>query len=157
MPVRLFNTLSINLYSHLLLGLSSYVGSARGKQDSTGAVLAHIKDLTVSHAHEQGGIGASVYTTDKQVFHTDLGDLIALMAIQTAAKGGVSRISSAGKVYNDIAATRPDLIHTLAEPWPIDRCVSCVCLPEVTLIQTALVDLPDIRRAHSSITKTDIL
>lgn len=101
-------------------GLSSHVGSARGKQDSTGAVLAHIKDLTVSHAHEKGGIGNSAYTTDKQVFHTDVGDLIALLAIQSAAEGGVSRISSGGMVYNDIAATRPDLIHTLAEPWPLD-------------------------------------
>ncbi|KAK0474936.1 hypothetical protein IW261DRAFT_535872 [Armillaria novae-zelandiae] len=104
----------------LLSGLSAHVGSARGKQDSTGAVLAHIKDLTVSHAHEEGGIGNSAYTTDKQVFHTDVGDLIALLAIQSAAEGGVSRISSGGKVYNDIAATRPDLIHTLAEPWPLD-------------------------------------
>ncbi|KAK0458498.1 uncharacterized protein EV420DRAFT_359644 [Desarmillaria tabescens] len=101
-------------------GISSHVGSARGKQDSTGSVLAHIKDLTVSHAHEQGGIGNSAYTTDKQVFHTDVGDLIALLAIQSAAEGGVSRISSAGKVYNDIAATRPDIIRTLAEPWPLD-------------------------------------
>lgn len=106
-----------------LSGLSSHVGSARGKQDSTGAVLAHIKDLTVSHAHEQGGIGNSAYTTDKQVFHTDVGDLIALLAVQSAAEGGVSRISSGGRVYNDIAATRPDLIRTLAEPWPLDRCV----------------------------------
>ncbi|KAK0210263.1 hypothetical protein DFS33DRAFT_1250563 [Desarmillaria ectypa] len=104
-------------------GLSSHVGSARGKQDSTGAVLAHIKDLTVSHAHEQGGIGNSAYTTDKQVFHTDVGDLIALLAIQSAAEGGVSRISSSGRAYNDIAATRPDIIRTLAEPWPLDRCV----------------------------------
>jgi hypothetical protein len=28
-------------------------------------VLAHIKDLRVSHAHEKGGIGNSAYTTDK--------------------------------------------------------------------------------------------
>lgn len=102
-------------------GISSHVGSARGKQDGTGAVISHIKDLTVSHANEKGGIGNSAYTTDKQVFHTDVGDLIALMALQTAAEGGVSRISSGARVYNDIAATRPDLIATLAEPWPLDR------------------------------------
>jgi len=118
-----FSILGLNLDSYLLLGLSSHVGPNRGKQDSTGAVLAHIKDLTVSHAHEQGGIGNSAYTRDKQVFHTDVGDLIALLAIQTASQGGVSRISSAGRVYNDIAATRPDLIHTLAGLWPLDRCV----------------------------------
>ncbi|KAF9484930.1 Clavaminate synthase-like protein [Pholiota conissans] len=118
-------TLPINKYSKaeiamIYAGISSHVGSARGKQDGTGAVLAHIKDLTISHAHEKGGIGNSAYTTDKQVFHTDVGDLIALMALEVAEEGGVSRISSGARVYNELAATRPDLIHTLSEPWPLD-------------------------------------
>ncbi|KAJ7700250.1 hypothetical protein B0H14DRAFT_2417325 [Mycena olivaceomarginata] len=103
-------------------GLSSHVGSGRGKQDGTGAVLAHIKDLRVSHAHEKGGIGNAAYTTDKQVFHTDIGDLIALLGIQTSAHGGVSRLSSSGRVYNEIAKTRPDLITVLKDNWPLDRC-----------------------------------
>ncbi|KAJ3815406.1 hypothetical protein EV368DRAFT_30549 [Lentinula lateritia] len=101
-------------------GISSHVGSARGKQDGTGAVLAHIKDLTLSHANEKGGIGNAAYTTDKQVFHTDVGDLIALIALATAAEGGVSRISSSGRVYNELAATRPDLVKILSEPWILD-------------------------------------
>lgn len=42
------------------------------------------------------------------------------MAIATSAEGGVSRISSAGRVYNELAATRPDLIQTLSEPWVLD-------------------------------------
>ena len=83
-------------------------------------MLAHIKDLTVSHAHEKGGIGNSAYTTDKQVFHTDVGDLIALMALEVAEEGGTSRLSSGGRVYNELAATRPDLIQTLSEPWVLD-------------------------------------
>jgi len=98
-----------------LPGISAHVGSARGKQDGTGAVLAHIKDLTISHAHEKGGTG---HTADKQVFHTDVGDLIALMALEIAQEGGTSRISSGARVYNELAATRPDLIHTLSESWP---------------------------------------
>lgn len=97
------------------------MGNARGRQDGTGAVLAHIKDLRVSHAHEKGGIGNSAYTTDKQVFHTDVGDLIALLALQSAAEGGVSRLSSCGRLYNEIAATRPDLIRIMSEPWTMDR------------------------------------
>ena len=109
-----------------LSGVSSYVGSARGGQDATGAVLAHIKDLTVSHAHEKGGIGNSAYTTDKQVFHTDVGDLIALFALDNGAEGGTSRICSGPRVYNELAATRPDLIHILADEWPLDRSVLLV-------------------------------
>ncbi|KAJ7043024.1 hypothetical protein C8F04DRAFT_1286894 [Mycena alexandri] len=102
-------------------GLSAHVGSERGRQDGTNAVLSHIKDLRVSHAHEKGGIGNAAYTTDKQVFHTDIGDLIALLGIQTSAYGGVSRLSSGGRVYNEIAKTRPDLITVLKDPWPLDR------------------------------------
>ena len=81
-------------------------------------VLAHIKDLT---AHvDATNIGAPAYTADKQVFHTDAGDVIALFALGEAAEGGQSYLSSSWKVYNELAATRPDLIRTLAEPWAAD-------------------------------------
>lgn len=42
------------------------------------------------------------------------------MALATAEEGGTSRISSGARVYNELAATRPDLIHTLSELWPLD-------------------------------------
>ncbi|KAJ7778639.1 hypothetical protein DFH07DRAFT_901329 [Mycena maculata] len=99
-------------------GISAHVGSGRGRQDGTNAVLAHIKDLRVTH---KGATGNSAYTTDKQVFHTDIGDLIALLGIQTSAHGGVSRLSSSGRVYNEIAKTRPDLIEVLQDNWQLDR------------------------------------
>ncbi|KAG6914934.1 hypothetical protein DXG01_014370 [Tephrocybe rancida] len=98
-------------------GVSSYVGNLRAVQQ-TPAVLAHIKDLTRTEFAKS--IGGPAYTTDKQVFHTDIGDIIALFALETAAEGGVSRISSTWKAYNELAATRPDLIKTLSEPWPHD-------------------------------------
>lgn len=99
-------------------GVSSWVGTLRGVQDPNGAVLAHIKDLSQT-AHEKT-IGAPAYTTDKQVFHTDAGDIIALFALQVAAEGGISRISSSWRVYNELAEKRPDLIKTLSEPWIAD-------------------------------------
>ncbi|TFK34849.1 hypothetical protein BDQ12DRAFT_669048 [Crucibulum laeve] len=118
-------TIPIEKYSReelaiLYAGISSHVGSGRGRQDVTGAVISHIKDLSVSHAHVKGHTGNTAYTTDKQVFHTDIGDLIALIALETAAEGGTSKLSSAGRVYNELAATRPDLINTLTELWPFD-------------------------------------
>ena len=73
------------------------------------------------HLRIHRGIGNSAYTTDKQVFHTDVGDLIALFALDNGAEGGTSRISSGPRVYNELAATRPDLIHILADEWPLDR------------------------------------
>ncbi|TFK22444.1 Clavaminate synthase-like protein [Coprinopsis marcescibilis] len=99
-------------------GVSSWVGNLRGVQDENASVLAHIKDL--SSIHPAKTIGAPAYTTEKQVFHTDAGDIIALFALETAAEGGLSRISSSWRVYNDIAQNRPDLIGTLAEQWSVD-------------------------------------
>ncbi|KAG5642246.1 hypothetical protein DXG03_003349 [Asterophora parasitica] len=98
-------------------GVSSYVGNLRAVQDAPAAV-AHIKDLTQTAPAQT--IGAPGYTTDKQVFHTDTGDIIALFTLETAAEGGTSRISSTWKAYNELAETRPDLIKTLSEPWPLD-------------------------------------
>ncbi|KAG6823572.1 hypothetical protein H0H93_003401, partial [Arthromyces matolae] len=66
-------------------------------------------------------IGGPQVTTDKQVFHTDAGDIIALFALETAAQGGISRISSTWNAYNELAATRPDLVKVLSEPWPYDK------------------------------------
>lgn len=108
-------------------GVASHVAPTRGRQDHqwqgkpADVVLAHIKDLSKKiDAHK---IGAPAYTTEKQVFHTDSGDVIALFALGEAAEGGQSYLSSSWHVYNVLAETRPDLIRTLAEPWASDELV----------------------------------
>ena len=102
-------------------GISSHIGPIRGRQDHqwegkpADVVLAHIKDL--SKKVDASKIGAPAYTTEKQVFHTDSGDLIALFALGEAAEGGQSFLSSSWQVYNLLAEARPDLVRTLATPW----------------------------------------
>jgi hypothetical protein len=107
-------------------GVSSHVGPIRGRQDrkvgdggqQLDVVVNHIKDLsTTSHKDR---IGAPAYTTDKQVFHTDAGDIISLICLSEAADGGQSKLASSWRVYNELAETRPDLIRTLSEEWPFD-------------------------------------
>ena len=102
-------------------GISSYVGGQRGLQNTGGGVLVHIKDLTRTPL--AGSIGSPAYTSVPQVFHTDKGDIVSLMALDVAAEGGTSRISSSWRVYNELAETRPDLIKTLSEPWPFEAYV----------------------------------
>ncbi|KIH93273.1 taurine catabolism dioxygenase TauD [Sporothrix brasiliensis 5110] len=108
----------------LFAGISAHVAPVRGRQDSqfdgkpADVVLAHIKDLTATV--DAASIGAPAYTTEKQVFHTDAGDVIALFALQESDHGGESYLSSSYRVYNELAKTRPDLIKTLAEPWAFD-------------------------------------
>ncbi|KAK0643966.1 hypothetical protein B0T16DRAFT_332896 [Cercophora newfieldiana] len=105
-------------------GVSAHVAPIRGRQDHqyngqpADVVLAHIKDLT--SRVDASNIGAPAYTSERQVFHTDAGDVIALFALGEAAHGGQSYLSSSWKVYNELAATRPDLIRTLSEPWAAD-------------------------------------
>ncbi|KII91313.1 hypothetical protein PLICRDRAFT_38052 [Plicaturopsis crispa FD-325 SS-3] len=99
-------------------GIASHVGNLRGQQDQTAGVVVHISDLTKTNTDKRIPIPA--YTTDKQVFHTDLGDFISLYALDIAAEGGTSRISSAWRVYNELAEKRPDLIKTLSEDWALD-------------------------------------
>ncbi|RAH74122.1 TauD/TfdA family dioxygenase [Aspergillus aculeatinus CBS 121060] len=109
----------------IYVGLSAHVAPIRGRQDSSydgtpaGVMLNHIKDLSTQE-QSKGRIGAPAYTTDKQVFHTDAGDIISLFALNTAAAGGQSKLASSWRVYNELAETRPDLIRTLAENWTLD-------------------------------------
>lgn len=105
-------------------GVSSHVAPKRGRQDSkfegrpADVVLGHIKDLSVTA--NKGSIGSPAYTADKQVFHTDSGNIVSLFALETAAEGGASKLASTWKVYNEIARSRPDLIHTLSQNWDVE-------------------------------------
>ncbi|KAH0847179.1 hypothetical protein AYO21_02566 [Fonsecaea monophora] len=109
----------------LYAGLSSHIAPLRARQDShyNGApadvVLGHIKDLSASK--ERASIGAPAYTADKQVFHTDTGDIVSLFCLSPAAEGGKSRLASTWRVYNELAANRPDLIETLSQDWVADN------------------------------------
>lgn len=106
-------------------GISSHIAPIRGRQDHqfdgqpADVLLAHIKDLSATVDAKK--IGAPAYTTDKQVFHTDVGDVIALHCLEESAEGGQSKLSSSWTVYNELAKTRPDLIKTLAEPWASEK------------------------------------
>lgn len=105
-------------------GVSSHIGSIRGRQqdtrlqNGTSPVISHIKDI--SNTVDKGKIGAPSNTSDKQVFHTDAGDIISLLCLSPAAEGGESYLSSSWNVYNILAKERPDLIHTLSQDWPVD-------------------------------------
>ncbi|KAJ5166932.1 uncharacterized protein N7482_005713 [Penicillium canariense] len=105
-------------------GVSSYIGRIRGRQqdtrlqNGTSPMISHIKDITSTVDREK--IGAPSNTADKQVFHTDAGDIISLLCLSPAAEGGESYISSSWNVYNILAKERPDLIHTLSQDWPVD-------------------------------------
>ncbi|KAL4916767.1 hypothetical protein BDW62DRAFT_211736 [Aspergillus aurantiobrunneus] len=114
-------------------GITSHIAPVRGRQDSSwqgkpaDVVLAHITDL--SRKVDTKTIKAPAYTTEKQVFHTDAGDVVTLFALEEAAEGGQSYLSSSWQVYNELARTRPDLVHTLAEQWVTEQGKEVVSRP----------------------------
>jgi hypothetical protein len=121
----------------IFTGLSSHIGSIRGRQDAyldgkrADVVIGHIKDVRSELGNDKNKsqikIGTPAYTADKQVFHTDSGDVVSLFALSTAAEGGASRLASTWRVYNELAATRPDLIHTLSGDWEAELYVIQNC------------------------------
>jgi len=109
----------------IFTGLSSYIGSIRGRQQvetvddvTTSTMLNHIKDFTDTSPEDAAH--APAYTRIGQPFHTDAGDIVALFSLDKSASGGESKLASTWRVYNELARTRPDIIHTLANDWVFD-------------------------------------
>lgn len=56
-----------------------------------------------------------------QPFHNDTCDVLCMYAMDRSRTGGRSMLASTAYVYNEIAQSRPDLIHILSEnAWPFD-------------------------------------
>ncbi|KAK7211676.1 hypothetical protein V2G26_018854 [Clonostachys chloroleuca] len=98
----------------LYLGVTCYVAGVRGKQDQRGSMIMHVLSRDDEDAVHNKLI--------EKPYHTDTScDCLCLLTKACAASGGRSLISSAWNVYNILAATRPDLIHTMMQAnWPFD-------------------------------------
>ncbi|KAI9805763.1 MAG: hypothetical protein M1833_005256 [Piccolia ochrophora] len=104
----------------LYIGVSSYIGEVRGRQDEHGNMLIHLTDMgsIVAPDNER----QAPYSNVSQPFHTDTGHVVALYALGQAYVGGESKLASSSKIYNDIVKMRPDLVGVLAESsWTFDR------------------------------------
>jgi hypothetical protein len=94
------------------MGIGSYLGE-RMAQNKYGHVLGHVKDL----GEDYGGSGRSYNTRAEIRFHSDASDYVGLLCLQTAKKGGQSRVASSVTVYNRLLATRPDLVEVLCQDF----------------------------------------
>ena len=105
-------------------GISSHIGTDRGRQDSNlngqpaDVVLTHIIDLTDTSSKDN--VGGPENTAERQVYHTDSGNIVSLLSLEEAVEGGESQLASSWRIYNELAETRPDLVRTLAEDWVVD-------------------------------------
>lgn len=101
------------------LGLGSYFGHVVS-QNSRGHLLGHVQDLGEDSAQTDK---VRIYRTNaRQFFHTDDSDVVGLLCLHRAAKGGESDIVSSHHIYNVLRRERPDVLKTLIDvDWYVDR------------------------------------
>ncbi|MFZ0548930.1 MAG: TauD/TfdA family dioxygenase, partial [Candidatus Promineifilaceae bacterium] len=90
----------------IFYGLGNHLGHARS-QNAKGHVLGHVTDLGVDSKDPNVRI---YQTKERQSFHTDSCDVVGLLCLQPARKGGLSLLVSADTLYNEIHQRRPDLL-----------------------------------------------
>jgi hypothetical protein len=99
------------------LGVGAWLGAAR-PQNAAGHILGHVKDL----GRSSDDPNARLYQThERQTYHTDSCDVVALMCLQPAKAGGRSSLVSSVALHNEMRRLRPDLALTLFERIETDR------------------------------------
>ena len=104
--------------ARLYFGIGRYMGTLRS-QNAKGHLLGHVCDIGHDHHHNayQRGYAAA----GPLGFHTDSVDIVALMCLAPAKKGGDSKVVSSVTVHNEMWKRRPDLAPLLFAPVYRDR------------------------------------
>ncbi len=98
-------------------GLGCHLGSARS-QNGKGHVLGHVQDLGLDGRDPN----VRIYQThERQTYHTDSCDIVALLCLKTAQSGGLSALVSSTTIFNEMRRQRPDLLELLFQPLATDR------------------------------------
>jgi hypothetical protein len=98
-------------------GIGAHLGEAVS-QNARGHALGHVYNLgfdptlPTARGYQSG---------NKLNFHTDPTDLVGLLCLRKAKSGGTSSIVSAGAVFNQMLAQRPDLVQVLTQTIYRDR------------------------------------
>lgn len=101
----------------IFFGLGTHLGHARS-QNAQGHVLGHVMNLGLDSSDPNVRI---YQTRERQSFHTDSCDVVGLLCLQPAKKGGLSLLVSADTVFNEMHRRRPDLLELLLQPIATDR------------------------------------
>jgi alpha-ketoglutarate-dependent taurine dioxygenase len=97
--------------------LGGLIGRPRS-QNAAGHLLGHVKDV----GGDLADTSTRIYqTNERQSFHTDSTDAVALLCLRTARSGGLSQLASAETVYRIVRERRPDLANWLFETIATDR------------------------------------
>ena len=99
------------------LGLGSHFGNLR-PQNAKGHLLGHVTDLGL----KSDDPNVRIYQThERQTYHTDSADIVALLCLRGAKSGGLSSLVSSVTIYNEMRRRRPELAEALLAPIETDR------------------------------------
>ncbi len=98
-------------------GIGAHLGRARS-QNAQGHILGHVRDTGADAVDPKTRI---YQTAERQTFHTDSADVVALLCIRDAKAGGKSLLVSAVTIFNRMLSQRPDLLKLLFDPIATDR------------------------------------
>jgi hypothetical protein len=97
-------------------GLGLHLGRP-GAQNPRGDLLGHVIDTGEDVADP---FVRRYRTAGDIAYHCDLADVVGLLCLRAARRGGASRIVSSVTVYNELLARRPELVARLYEPFRLD-------------------------------------
>jgi hypothetical protein len=99
----------------LFFGLGTHFGRAVS-QSSMGDRIGHVTDVGGRDRRERA------YRSSRELtLHTDRCDVIGMLCVQKAAAGGLSGYASAHTIYNEILASRPELLEPLVSGFRYHR------------------------------------
>lgn len=114
LPVDRWSTETV---AAVFCGIGAHLGCARS-QNAEGHILGHVKDVGAN----AGDVNTRIYlTNERQTFHTDSADVVGLLCLRNARKGGDSLLVSAETIYNRMLDERPDLLPCLFDDIATDR------------------------------------
>lgn len=114
LPVDTYNEKEL---ATIFIGLGAHIGKARS-QNKLGHLLGHVLDLGMNSSDPDVRI---YQTNERQTFHTDSCDVVGLLCLRKAKRGGLSLLVSANTVYNEMHRLNPDLLRLLLQPIATDR------------------------------------
>jgi hypothetical protein len=103
--------------SVMFCGVGAYIGSARS-QNSAGDLLGVVQNTGANAADTNTRI---YQTSARQTFHTDSADVVGLLCLRAAKKGGLSLLVSATTIYNRMRRDCAELLALLFDPIATDR------------------------------------
>jgi len=119
LPVARYDEAQLRL---IWMALARHLGTPV-YQDNQGQLMRDIRDEGGDLGARHGRLAAEgevflsskarTYSNGVLRYHTDRTDVVGLLAVQQAARGGISKLASAVAVHNAMLSRRPDLLELL--------------------------------------------